>query len=136
MFTDELEEKWISWDFDNTLFDWASQSINSELYNIFKKQQEEGKNVCIVTLRTIEECPAVRFHFPNVRIFYTSGEDKVRYLLYKIPINIIEHYDDRLDTCLGLIDTRIKPVWVLSSKDKERLQKLSRIEFISGVKKQ
>lgn len=132
MFADELDEKWISWDFDNTLYDWSSRSINSELFKIFEKQRKEGKNVCIVTLRTLEECPEVRYHFPDIRIFYTAGHDKVRYLLYKIPINIVEHYDDRLDTCLGLIGSRIKPVWVFSSNDQKKFDKLTKIYFNSG----
>lgn len=122
---------WISWDFDNTLYDWSSRSINSELFNIFQKQREEGKNVCIVTLRTFEECPEVRYFFPDVRIFYTGGYDKVRYLLYRIPIEIVEHYDDRLDICLSLEGSRIKPVWVFSSNDQKKFDRLTKIYFNS-----
>lgn len=122
---------WISWDFDNTLFDWSSRSINKELFEIFQQQQKDNKNVCIVTLRTLEECPEVRYYFPNIRIFYTNGKDKVNYLLNEIPIRIIRHYDDRLDTCLGLVGTDIEPIWVFSSNDQKKFKKLKKIYFNS-----
>jgi hypothetical protein len=120
---------YISWDFDDTLYDWKSQTLNTELLKIFNEQIDAGLNVCIVTLRSFEECHHVRYHFPDVRIFYTDGHDKVRYLKYHCPVNIIRHYDDRLDICRGLLGSKIIPVWVLGEKVKEDIEKLNIINF-------
>lgn len=126
------DEEYISWDFDETLFDWKSHRLNSELVKIFNRQKESGLNVCIVTLRSFEECADVRYFFPETRIFYTNGQDKVRYLLYHCPLKIIKHYDDRLDTCRGLLGTDIKPVWVFGERVKEDIQNMEIVHFREG----
>ena len=123
---------YISWDFDDTLYDTKKHCLNTELLKVFKEQKNQGLNVCIVTLRSYEECHHVRYHFPEERIFYTDGHDKVRYLLFHCPVNIIEHYDDRLDTCCGLVDTRIKPIWVRGERVKNQLEKMTIRDFREG----
>ena len=123
------EGDYISWDFDDTLYDTRKQCLNTELLKTFNEQKNQGLNVCIVTLRSYEECHQVRYHFPDVRIFYTDGYDKVRYLLFHCPVNIVKHYDDRLDTCLGLIDSRIKPVWTLGERVTANMKKLEIRQF-------
>ena len=120
---------YISWDFDDTLYDTRKHCLNKELLEIFNEQRNNGLKVCIVTLRSYDECHHVRYHFPDVRIFYTDGHDKVRYLLFHCPVNIIEHYDDRLDTCLGLLDTRIKPIWTLGERVSTNMQRLEVRQF-------
>lgn len=117
-------ENFISWNFDNTLYDTRKQCLNKELLEIFNQQRKDGLNVCIVTLRSYEECHHVRYHFPDVRIFYTDGHDEVRYLLFHCPVNIITHYDHKLETCLGLIHSRIKPIWTLGERVTSDMQKL------------
>ena len=117
-------EEYISWDFDDTLYDTKTQSLNMQLVETFNEQIKAGKNVCIVTLRTFQQCKHVRYLFPNVRIFYTNGQNKVRYLRYQCPVKIVKHYDDRLDTCLGLLETGIIPVWCFGQRVKANIQKL------------
>ena len=120
---------YISWDFDDTLYDTKSQKLNSELVKIFNEQKSSGLNVCIVTLRSYEECSHVRYFFPDVRIFYTNGRDKVRYLKYHCPVKIVKHYDDRMDTCRGLIGSDITPVWVFGERVKADMNRLNIIHF-------
>lgn len=103
---------YISWDFDGTLYDNKTNSINHEALKIFNHQRAEGQNVCITTARSYDGLGEIKRYFPDVLLFNTSGADKGEFLKNECPVPISKHYDNRLDVCQSLVGSDIKPIFV------------------------
>lgn len=107
-----LMSKWISWDFDDTLYDPYSGQLIGQTYKIFKNQLKSGAKLCITTYRYRDKCETIEKLFPNIPIFATGRESKVE-LLRGLEGGVKSHYDDHLTLCLELLNTKIcQPVFI------------------------
>lgn len=107
-----LMSKWISWDFDDTLYDPYSGQLIGQTYKIFKNQLKSGAKLCITTYRYRDECETIEKLFPNIPIFATGRESKVE-LLRGLEGGVKSHYDDHLTLCLELLNTKIcQPIFI------------------------
>lgn len=127
-----MREEWISWDFDDTLYDSKNDRLIETTYNIFKEQQNIGYNLCITTWRDSYDLDDIHRHLgSDIKIFPLCQFDKSIFLRYVCPYNVIMHYDDSLNhVCRPLLfSTKITPVWVTT---KQRLKLIKNInEYIS-----
>ena len=117
-----------SFDFDHTLYDPETDSLIPETYELVQKLIDDAP-VCITTLRGPEEIEKIKELFPDIQVFPTNGFNKVLALKKYIPVPIAVHYDDDLATCIALLSTRIKPVWVRNKKTREGIDKLKTLEL-------
>lgn len=118
-----------SFDFDHTLYDPETNKLIPETYDIIQQLIADKAPVCITTLRGENELDKVREFFPDIQIFPTNGFNKVICLKKYIPVPIAIHYDDDLSTCVSLLSTKIKPVWVRNEKIRNGLKKLKILEI-------
>lgn len=118
-----------SFDFDQTLYDPENDRIIKETSKILYDLIEQGKKVCITTLRGENETDKIKDLFPNIQIFPTNGFNKVLCLRKYIPVPITKHYDDDLNVCIALSSTSIKPVWVRNTRLRERMKKLDTLDI-------
>ena len=117
-----------SFDFDHTLYNPETKEIIQETSNILHKLLEDGENVCITTLRGINETAIILELFPNVQVFATNGFNKVFCLRKYIPFLIKTHYDDDLNVCLALLSTPIKPIWVRGKWLVEKMEEIEKLD--------
>ena len=120
---------YISFDFDWTLYDPEKDKLIYETAELVKKLIADKANVCITTLRGENETEKIKEFFPDIQIFPTNGFNKVLCLRKYIPVPIAQHYDDDLGTCIALLQTRIKPIWVRNEKLREGIKKLKTFEI-------
>lgn len=120
---------YISFDFDWTLYDPETDKLIYETSELVKKLIADKANVCITTLRGENETDKIKEFFPDIRIFPTNGFNKVLCLRKYIPVPIAQHYDDDLGTCIALLQTRIKPIWVRNEKLREGIKKLKTFDI-------
>lgn len=55
--------KWISWDFDDTLYNPYSKRLIGQTYKIFKNQLKSGAKLCITTYKYKDECKIIENYF-------------------------------------------------------------------------
>ena len=120
---------YISFDFDWTLYDPEKDQPIYETSALVKKLVADKANVCITTLRGENEIGRIKELFQDIPIFATNGLNKVFCLRKYIPVPIAHHYDDDLGTCIALLETNIKPIWVRNEKLREGIKKLKIFEI-------
>ena len=117
-----------SFDFDRTLYDPETDQIITTTFELLQQLLKDKAPVCITTLRGENETDRVRELFPDIQVFPTNGFNKVYCLRKFIPVPIAIHYDDDLATCISLLSTRIKPVWVRNKRIRNGIEKLKILE--------
>lgn len=126
--TKKRTKAYISFDFDWTLYNPETDSIIKETKDIMDKYIKSGYNICITTLRAENDIKRIKELFPEITTYPTGGFNKTVALKKYIPVPILKHYDDDLNTCISLKRwTRIVPVWV---RNKKMLEEMNDIEHI------
>lgn len=105
--------KIISWDYDDTLYDWRNEELIDETLEIFNKERESNKMV-ITTYRNRNDTKDIRKKFPDTTIWATSGEDKAGLLLQR---GVSRHYDDDILLCKDLLGTECEPVYICHDEE-------------------
>ena len=118
-----------SFDFDGTLYDPLHDSIIPETYELVQQLIKDKAPICITTLRGENETDKIKELFPDIEIFATNGFNKVICLRKYIPVPIAIHYDDDLGTCIALMQTRIKPIWVRNERIREGIKRLKTLDI-------
>lgn len=92
----DKSKKIMSWDFDDTLYDWENDVLIDKTYALFKKQQASGYEMVITTFRCPQEVDDIKKHLPGIPIWCTCRISKVGYLRKKLNegYKICTHYDD------------------------------------------
>lgn len=128
--TKKHNKAYISFDFDNTLYNPETDSVNEEMKRIMEECIEDGYNVCITTLRSDKETNRIKELFPDVEVYPTGGYNKTIALKKYIPVPILKHYDDDLNICVSLKRwTTITPIWVRNKKLLNDMDKISHIDI-------
>lgn len=118
-----------SFDFDHTLYDPETNRKIKETTKILYDLIEEGKKVCITTLRGENETDKIKELFPDIPIFATNGFNKVICLRKYIPVPITRHYDDDLNVCIALTSSSIKPIWVRGKRLRDGIEKIQILDI-------
>lgn len=89
-------KKIISWDFDGTLFDQATERLYAETSELYNRQEKSGEYIVLVcTYRSKSDSREIKNHLHLPTVVCTDGEDKLQVLLDKFPFLEVEaHYDD------------------------------------------
>ena len=116
-----------SFDFDHTLYE-TNRKIK-ETTKILYDLIEEGKKVCITTLRGENETDKIKELFPDIPIFATNGFNKVLCLRKYIPVPISKHYDDDLNVCIALASSSIKPIWVRGKRLRDGIERIEILDI-------
>lgn len=123
------KQTYVSFDFDNTLYDPETDSAIEEMKNLMNDYANKGYGICITTLRGENEIDRIKELFPDIMIYPTNGLSKTIALKKYIPVPIIAHYDDDLNICISLKRfTKINPIWVRSKrliKDIKKMETLN-----------
>lgn len=125
-----LKQTFISFDFDNTLYNPESDSAIPEMKELMEKYIQQGYGICITTLRGENEIDRIRDLFPHVMIYPTNGLNKAMALKKYVPVPVAVHYDDDLNICVSLKRyTKIKPIWVRSKRLIKDIKKMETINL-------
>lgn len=98
----------ISWDYDDTLYDWKNKKIIEKTAKIFYEEAKSNK-VVITTYRNKRCLRDIHKNFPNVNVWATNGGDKTDMLIRR---GVIRHYDDDILLCRELMGTSCEPVYI------------------------
>lgn len=124
------KQTYISFDFDNTLYNPDTDSIIPEMKALMDEYAKNGYGVCITTLRGENETGRIKDFFPNIPIYPTNGMNKTIALKKYIPVPIAIHYDDDLNICIAIKRfTRIKPVWVRNPRLLKAMEQLKTVDL-------
>lgn len=109
----------ISWDFDGTLYDAATNSLYAETKALFDKQNADSDNIMIIcTYRSKSDAKQIDKFFEYPNIVATNGQDKVATLMDKFPFfKIVAHYDDDVFTVNDFDSTGIRAYFVYDPND-------------------
>lgn len=107
----------ISYDFDDTLYDFRKGTLIESVYAIFKADVAAGHKVVITTYRNRHQLADIRRLFPGVTIWATGGGNKDDILIRR---GVTRHYDDDLLLCNALLDSTCEPVYICHEQDMQR----------------
>lgn len=71
--------KWISWDFDDTLYDPYSGQLIGQTYKIFKNQLKSGAKLCITTYSTKMNVKLLKNYFQIFQFLQLEENLKLSY---------------------------------------------------------
>lgn len=121
---------YISFDFDHTLYNPETDSVNEEIVDILNAYKKDGYHICITTLRAERDTGRIRELFPDVEVYPTGGFNKTIALKKYIPVPILKHYDDDLNICVSLKRwTKITPIWVRNKSLLADIQNLEHVDL-------